>query len=175
MDQAIIYEERSGLDLAAFMNLKKQVTLSRLQPWLEIRLQDYEGLKIRKKASIVVVFVSGKECPGPVISDETHRLLGGPGVGKGTQCGRIAKEFDFRHICVGDLLQEEAESPISPYRDLIQYSISEPVLLPAQLTTMLLKREMGRAQADGATRFLLDGFPISINEAADFESKVQRY
>lgn len=59
MDQAIIYEERSGLDLGEFMALKGQITLPELKPWLEIRLQDYEDLKSRRNADIIVVFVSG--------------------------------------------------------------------------------------------------------------------
>ena len=171
MDQAIIYEERSGLDLSDFMGLKEQVTLPELKPWLEIRLRDYEDLKLRKKANLLVVFVSGIKCPGPVIFNEADHLLGGPGVGKGTQCGRIAKELDFIHICVGDLLREEAKSPTSPYRDFIPESISKSVLLPAQLTTMLLKREIERAQANGAKRFLLDEFPRNVAQAADSELK----
>ena len=175
IDQAIIYEERSGLDLGEFMALKEEITLPELKTWLEIRLRDYEELKLRKKANTDVVFVSGRRCPGPVIPNEADGLLGGPGVGKGTQCARVAKEFDFHHICVGDLLREEAKSPTSPYRDLIPESISKSVLLPAQLTTMLLKREIGRAQADGVTRFLLDGFPRSVVQATDFESKAHIY
>ena len=59
IDQAIIYEERSGLNLDAFMVLKEQITLSELQPWLKTRLQDYENLKSRKKAEVTVVFVIG--------------------------------------------------------------------------------------------------------------------
>jgi HD domain len=59
IDQAIIYEERYGLDLSEFMALKEQVTLPELQPWLKIRLQEYDDLMLRKKAEIVVVFVSG--------------------------------------------------------------------------------------------------------------------
>ena len=175
MDQAIIYEERSGLDLGEYMALKEQITLPELKLWLEIRLRDYEGLKLRKKANTVVVFVSGIDFLGRMVSIEADRLSGGPGVGKGTQCARVAKEFDFHHICVGDLLREEAKSPSSPYRDFIPESISKSVLLPAQLTTVLLKREMGRAQADGARRFLLDGFPRNIVQAADFELKAQSY
>ena len=175
IDQAIIYKERCGLDMGRFIALTEQVTSPELKPWLMIRLRDYQELQLRNKASIEVVCLSGKDSPGPVISDETDRLSGGPGVGNGTQCGRIAKEFDFRHICVDDLLLEEAKSPTSPYKDFIPESISESVLLPAQLTTMLLKREMERAQADGATRFLIDGFPRSVVQAADFRLKVQGY
>ena len=98
-------------------------------------------------------------------------FIGGPGVGKGTQCNRVAEEFDFHHISVGDLLREEAKSPTSPYKDFIPESIQKSVLLPAQLTTLLLKQEMGRAQAEGIRRFLLDGYPRSIVQAADFELK----
>jgi adenylate kinase family enzyme len=63
---------------------------------------------------------------------------------------------------VGDLLWEEAKSPTSPYRDFIPESIEKSVLLSAQLTTLLLKREMDRAQAEEARKFLLDRFPRSV-------------
>jgi adenylate kinase family enzyme len=93
-------------------------------------------------------------------------------VGKGTQCVRIAKEFNFHHICVGDLLRDEAKSPTSPYKDFIPESIKKSILLPAQLTTMLLNLEMKKAEARGSRRFLLDGFPRSLLHATDFELKV---
>ena len=32
---------------------------------------------------------------------------GGPGSGKGTQCGRIVHDFGFTHLSAGDLLREE--------------------------------------------------------------------
>jgi adenylate kinase family enzyme len=111
----------------------------------------------------------------PVINlyfDLANFSLGGPGVGKGTQCALLAQEFDFHHISVGDLLREEDKSLTSPFRGFISKSIKNSVLLPAQLTTDLLKREMSKAQAAGKHRFLLDGFPRSVKQAADFELKV---
>ncbi len=59
MDQAVIYEERSGEDLSEFMAVRADIDLPELKPWLEILLQNYENLKSRKNANIVVVFVSG--------------------------------------------------------------------------------------------------------------------
>lgn len=59
MDQAVIYEERSGEDLSEFMALRADIDLPELKPWLEILLQNYENLKSRKNANIVVGFVSG--------------------------------------------------------------------------------------------------------------------
>jgi adenylate kinase family enzyme len=73
---------------------------------------------------------------------------------------------------VGDLLREEAKDATSPYRDFIPESIKKSVLLPAQLTTQLLKREMGKAQEQGKRRFLLDGFPRNLEQATDFDLKV---
>ena len=66
MDQAMIYEERLGLDLSEFISLKEQITLPELQPWLNVRLRDYELLKLRKKANLVVVFISGILCCVPL-------------------------------------------------------------------------------------------------------------
>lgn len=37
-------------------------------------------------------------------------MIGGPGVGKGTQCTRIAETYGFTHLSVGDLLRKEISS-----------------------------------------------------------------
>lgn len=103
---------------------------------------------------------------------EANFILGGPGVGKGTQCELLAERFGFHCISVGDLLREEAKRPTSPYRNFILESIEKSVLLPAQLTTQLLTKEIGEVQAKGISRFLLDGFPRSLEQATDFELKV---
>jgi len=40
----------------------------------------------------------------------TVRVQGGPGSGKGTQCGRIVEKYGFTHLSSGDLLREEVGS-----------------------------------------------------------------
>lgn len=35
---------------------------------------------------------------------------GGPGSGKGTQCGKIVQAYDYTHISSGDLLRAEVKS-----------------------------------------------------------------
>ena len=57
IDQTIIYEKRSKLNLREFMTLKEQITLSELKSWLKLRLQNYENLKLKKKTNITVMFV----------------------------------------------------------------------------------------------------------------------
>jgi hypothetical protein len=36
-------------------------------------------------------------------------VLGGPGSGKGTQCAKLVKEFNFMHLSAGDLLRAERD------------------------------------------------------------------
>lgn len=40
-------------------------------------------------------------------------VIGGPGVGRGTQCALAAEELALKHISVGDLLRAEQASPHS--------------------------------------------------------------
>ncbi|KAF1363472.1 cytidylate kinase [Lizonia empirigonia] len=155
IQQANIYQQRSGVDLGEFMELKDKVTLPVWQPLLNNCLQIHEEMARRDKSDLVIIFISG-----------------GPGVGKGTQCSLLANEFGLHHISVGDLLREEAARPDSPYRKFIPESIRRSILLPAQLTTQLLRQALVQAQARGKHRFLLDGFPRSIAQAVDFEDKI---
>ena len=37
-------------------------------------------------------------------------VLGGPGAGKGTQCGKIVEEYKYAHLSAGDLLRAERKS-----------------------------------------------------------------
>jgi UMP-CMP kinase len=96
-------------------------------------------------------------------------------VGKGTQCSRIAADLNFEHISVGDLLREEASRPSSVYADFINKSIVESVIIPAQLTCDLVKLKMNSAMKSGTQRFLIDGFPRSLDQAIKFEEKVYKF
>jgi hypothetical protein len=170
--QAVVYEQRSGRDLSEFMNLKEKVTLPSWQPLLNDCLRKHEEIQARKSNNPVVIFVSGKLNYSFLI---WLIVLGGPGVGKGTQSMLLAKEFGFRHISVGDLLRDEAARPTSPYKDFIPESIERSILLPAQLTTQLLSQAIGDMRGQERSMFLLDGFPRSVGQAVDFESKVSSF
>lgn len=56
-------------------------------------------------------------------------VIGGPGVGKGTQCSRLAVDLGLEHISVGDLLRKESQRPSSVYADFINKSIKESVII----------------------------------------------
>ncbi|KAH8799639.1 cytidylate kinase [Xylogone sp. PMI_703] len=158
--RAMIYEEQTGRikDFEVFrVELEERIKHPKTKPWAARLLKDWAARRANRNIDMTIVFVSG-----------------GPGVGKGTQCAKAAQEFDFVHISAGDLLREEAKSETSPYRDFINKSIQHSVIIPAQLTTLLLQKRMNVARAEGKTRFLLDGFPRSVEQAVEFEKVYNR-
>jgi hypothetical protein len=56
-------------------------------------------------------------------------VLGGPGAGKGTQCGKLVKEFGFVHLSAGDLLRDERDSG-SPDGEMIEKFILSGSIVP---------------------------------------------
>jgi UMP-CMP kinase len=87
---------------------------------------------------------------------------------------RLAADLGLEHISVGDLLREEAQRPSSAYADFIKRSIRESIVIPAQLTCDLIKLRMDAAMKRGIHRFLIDGFPRSLDQALRFEEKARR-
>ncbi|ORZ08766.1 adenylate kinase-domain-containing protein [Lobosporangium transversale] len=96
-------------------------------------------------------------------------MIGGPGVGKGTQCANLVRDFGFVHLSAGDLLRAEQERPGSQYGDLIRSYIKEGKIVPMEVTIALLENAM---LASGQTRFLIDGFPRKMDQALKFEESV---
>ena len=54
---------------------------------------------------------------------------GGPGSGKGTQCGHIVQDFGFTHLSAGDLLREEVAKG-TPRGQQLQEIMREGKLVP---------------------------------------------
>jgi UMP-CMP kinase len=86
-------------------------------------------------------------------------VLGGPGVGKGTQCANIVKKYGWCHLSAGDLLRAE-RATASADADLINSCIKEGKLVPVEITVKLLLAAMQQSKTQS---FLLDGFPRSID------------
>jgi UMP-CMP kinase len=87
-------------------------------------------------------------------------VLGRPGSGKGTACRRIAEEFGYVHISVGELLRQERENPESPYRELIdkQYS-ADTVVLP-DIVCILIETAVEKSKPK--KKFLFDAFALNM-------------
>jgi len=108
-------------------------------------------------------------------------VLGGPGAGKGTQCGRLVEDFAFCHLSAGDLLRAEQRREGSQFGNLIQTCIREGTIVPMEVTVKLLENAMrtameeqrsGAGWANGCGRFLIDGFPRKMDQALKFDQEV---
>lgn len=97
-------------------------------------------------------------------------VLGGPGSGKGTQCTKLKRDFNFEQVCVGDLLRREAarETPLGKsVADIMQRG----EIVPGKITMGLLKAELS-ALAGVCRGVLIDGFPRAMDQAEAFENMV---
>lgn len=56
-------------------------------------------------------------------------VLGGPGAGKGTQCGKL-QAMGFEHLSAGDLLRAERNREGSPFGELINQIIKDGKIVP---------------------------------------------
>lgn len=141
-----------GARLRDFTEVREQITDSFLSRIMEGTLSDWEAL----------------EKPRP------HRFIlvvGGPGVGKGTQCAKAAAKPGIAHVSVGELLRQEQMKPLSAFGDFISQSIAAKVPVPSILAIKLLNRELSRLL--GKQVILLDGFPRSEEQLNAFEQQVQ--
>ena len=99
-------------------------------------------------------------------------VLGGPGVGKGTQCVRLAGDLGAAHLSVGDLLRTEAKKELSEQKTDIMAVMGEGKLVPMEIVQTVLKSNIDDNIQRGITRILLDGFPRSMEQRTLFETSV---
>jgi UMP-CMP kinase len=96
-------------------------------------------------------------------------VLGGPGSGKGTQCGllkqRLGGGCTWAHLSAGDLLREERKKG-GALGDLINARVASGQLVPSEVTCKLVENAMRECHAThGISKFLVDGFPRSKGNA----------
>ncbi len=87
-------------------------------------------------------------------------VLGGPGAGKGTQCGKLVSDYGFKHLSAGDLLREEQDRPGSEFGEMIKTYIKEGTIVPMEVTIQLLENAMKKSMESGENKkhlFLIDG------------------
>ena len=124
------------------------------------------------------------EKPTPTFSQDDVTVLfvlGGPGAGKGTQCARLVRDYDFTHLSAGDLLRAEQDREGSEFGSLIKQCIRDGAIVPMEVTVQLLENAMTeklqQQKSDGGrktktARFLIDGFPRKMDQAVRFEQAV---
>eukprot|EP00232_Nephroselmis_pyriformis_P031158 CAMPEP_0182863576 /NCGR_PEP_ID=MMETSP0034_2-20130328/6724_1 /TAXON_ID=156128 /ORGANISM="Nephroselmis pyriformis, Strain CCMP717" /LENGTH=610 /DNA_ID=CAMNT_0024995807 /DNA_START=91 /DNA_END=1923 /DNA_ORIENTATION=- len=120
----------------------------------------------------------------PVVSDRPIResnlpadidvtfLLGGPGSGKGTQAAKIVARYACVHLSSGDLLRKEVAEG-SHLGKMAEKVMASGDLLPTAIMVGIVRGAMLRAWVDhGTKKFLIDGFPRTLEQAASFEEKI---
>jgi len=96
-------------------------------------------------------------------------VAGGPGSGKGTQCSKLKEDFNFVHLSTGDLMREEVAAETYLGTEIYKH-MQSGTLVPDTITLQLLKKTMIKHQ--DTNRFLLDGFPRSLEQAKRFEQEI---
>jgi len=97
---------------------------------------------------------------------------GGPAVGKGTHCNSLAVELGVTHVSVGDLLRAETKKPGAQHKALIEERMLEGSLAPNDIVQEILEDFLVENIKQGSTKFLIDGFPRSKEQASDFQGRV---
>jgi len=96
-------------------------------------------------------------------------ILGGPGSGKGTQCKQIVDKYGFVQISTGDLFRECVNDKTNELGIEIKEIMEKGELVPTELVLKMLKDEMLRLKSN---KYLLDGFPRSLEQAIMFEKDI---
>ncbi len=91
-------------------------------------------------------------------------VVGGPGSGKGILCQRLVEECGVVHLSSGDLLRSEVEKG-TPLGKEVAEIMERGELVSSAVITALIRRHTRNFPGK---RVLLDGFPRSVENAADF-------
>merc|ERR1712110_353830 len=92
----------------------------------------------------------------PAAKPQVIFVMGGPGAGKGTQCGKLLKKYpDLDSYSTGDLLRAKVKEDSEEARAL-KKDMSEGKLVSSETVVGLMKDYMSKSSKN---IFLADGFP----------------
>lgn len=96
--------------------------------------------------------------------------VGGPGSGKNDVVSRLAHDSKYEYISAAEILRAARASGSEAGR-VIDDHINKGRIVPTHITTKLLQLAMQRA---GGTKFLIDDYPYSLDQAFAFEEQVAK-
>lgn len=97
-------------------------------------------------------------------------LLGAPGAGKGTQCKRIVARYGLLHLSSGDILRQERTAGTELGQKAQSY-MDSGALVPDEVIVEMMAEAIKKAPQVG---FVLDGFPRTVNQAAELDQSLVR-
>lgn len=92
-------------------------------------------------------------------------LLGAPGAGKGTHCKRIVEKYGLAHLSSGDILRKERAENTELGAKARSF-MDSGALVPDELIVKMMAGAITNAPDCG---FVLDGFPRTVNQAAELD------
>ena len=95
-------------------------------------------------------------------------LFGPPGVGKGTQGQRLARELGVAHLAMGDLLREAVRQGTKAGKKAKAY-MEAGELVPDELVVRMIEDKIRNVSG-----FLLDGFPRNVPQAEALDAMLDR-
>ncbi len=98
-------------------------------------------------------------------------LFGPPGVGKGTQGARLAKETGIAHLAMGDILRAAVREGTEAGRKAKAY-MDAGNLVPDDVVVAMIEDRILR---DGRNGFLLDGFPRNVAQAEALDAMLAEH
>eukprot|EP00798_Chlamydomonas_sp_ICE-L_P016500 gene16500-22726_t len=96
-------------------------------------------------------------------------VMGAPGAGKGTQSQRIVERFGWKHLSTGDLLRSEVAAATELGNQAAEI-MQRGQMVPTTMVLGLISQAMATS---GGHRFLVDGFPRTLDQLQEFESQIQ--
>merc|ERR1711872_838200 len=97
-------------------------------------------------------------------------VIGGPGSGRTTQCEYLRVRHGWGHLSTGTLLRDEVMSGSKRGQQLFSVMQSGQ-LAPHEIVLDILAQKMVE-KVQGATGFLIDGFPLDLEEANAFDRQI---
>ena len=98
-------------------------------------------------------------------------LLGGPGVGKGTQAQRLAAKYNTPHIATGDILRQAVKNGTDIGLKAKSY-MDKGLLVPDEVVIGIIEGRL--AQPDAKAGYILDGFPRTVPQAKALDELTAR-
>lgn len=96
-------------------------------------------------------------------------MMGAPGVGKGTQAGRLVEAYGLAHLSSGDIFRAEKAGGSDLGRKLAEYMDSGR-LVPDDIVVEIMAKVI--ADNNGEAGLLLDGFPRTVAQAEALDAQL---
>lgn len=97
-------------------------------------------------------------------------IFGPPGSGKGTQSEHIAKKYNLLHLSTGDMLRAEIGSG-SELGEKVKHIMARGELVPDEVVIAMIAARIDAEKSRSG--FLYDGFPRTVQQAAELEKMLE--